>query len=108
MVARIKKRNAADGTFYAWEFTCPGCGRPHAMKVGPGGWEFNGDVERPTFKPSILSTFKQWQDVEGTNELVVVNVRCHSYVTDGHIMFLRDSTHKFAGQTLDLPAIDAD
>jgi hypothetical protein len=31
--------------------------------------------------------------------------RCHSFVTDGRIQFLSDSTHALAGQTVDLPEI---
>ena len=29
---------------------------------------------------------------------------CHSFVTDGRIQFLTDSTHTLAGQTVPLPA----
>jgi hypothetical protein len=28
---------------------------------------------------------------------------CHSFVTDGRIQFLDDSTHELAGETADLP-----
>jgi hypothetical protein len=30
-------------------------------------------------------------------------VVCHSFVIDGRIQFLSDSTHVLAGQTVDLP-----
>jgi hypothetical protein len=67
-------------------FHCPGCGCAHAVD---GGWTYNGDPVRPTFSPSVLA----WTET----------TRCHSFVTDGRISFLGDSTHAFAGQTVTLP-----
>ena len=32
---------------------------------------------------------------------------CHSFVTDGRIQFLADSNHALAGQTVDLPEVEA-
>lgn len=87
-----KVRQFVDG----WVFWCPGCQTNHATN---SGWTFNGDVEKPTFKPSIL--------VNGNVHLKNPTVpRCHSYVTDGRIQFLGDSTHHLAGQTVDLEEID--
>lgn len=57
-------------------------------------WSWNGDVEKPTFKPSILSR------VPGVCDC------CHSWVTDGKVQFLGDCTHEFAGQTLDLLEVE--
>ncbi len=62
-------------------------------RKGTGNWTWNGDTEKPTLKPSILSN-------QGP-ELV-----CHSFVNDGKIQFLGDCTHEFAGQTLDLLEVD--
>lgn len=62
-------------------------------RAGTGNWSWNGDVEKPTLKPSILS--------DQGPELV-----CHSFVNDGKIQFLGDCTHEFAGQTLDLLDVD--
>ena len=59
------------------------------------GWQFNGDVERPTFTPSVLERY-------GDSE---VN---HYFVTDGRIQFLADCTHELAGQTVDLPVWTSD
>lgn len=76
-------------------FTCPGCECGHRIRVRIGtgphkspSWEWNGSLEAPTFKPSIL--------VEG-------QIRCHSFVTNGKIQFLADCSHKLAGQTVELP-----
>lgn len=32
---------------------------------------------------------------------------CHSFIRDGRIEFLSDCTHALAGQTVDLPDIEA-
>lgn len=69
-------------------FECPGCGYAHVID---NRWTFNGDFEKPTFKPSIL--------VQGEN-------RCHSFVTDGEIKFLKDCSHDLAGKTVSLPDLD--
>ena len=67
---------------------CPGCEAGHLFD---SRWAFNGSMELPTFTPSMLVE-------DGGN-------RCHSYVTNGKIQFLTDSTHKLSGQTVDLPPI---
>lgn len=69
---------------------CPGCECLHQFD---SRWKFNGSLELPTFTPSYLVD-------GGAND-----VRCHSYVTNGRIQFLPDSTHKLSGQTVDLPPI---
>lgn len=83
-----KLRNVEGGLVY-W---CPGCDDPHViMTTRPGGpqWEWDGNVEAPTFSPSIRAT--------------IGSQCCHHFVRAGKIEFLSDSTHKFAGQTVDLP-----
>lgn len=81
-----------------WLFMCPGCDAPHSIpskEYNPDNrsatWTFNGDVERPSFHPSVLVT------APGHDEL-----RCHSFITDGQIQFLNDCGHKLAGQTVPL------
>lgn len=69
-------------------FHCPGCGFGH--HVDPRRWSFNGDLKRPTVKPSLLVH-------PGNN-----THRCHSFITDGRIRFLSDCGHALAGQTVDL------
>lgn len=79
-------------------FHCPGCGCAHLVIVdGRGAWGWNGDLELPTFTPSVLVRY----DVSPPNERL--STRCHSFVTDGRIQFLDDSTHHLTGQTVDLP-----
>lgn len=98
-------------------FQCPGCGQDHCLPLtGPNAWSFNGDVERPTLKPSILAKGLkvklgpdgkwngEWERGEDGKPLPSL---CHSFVTDGRIQFLTDSNHALAGQTVDLPEVEA-
>lgn len=82
-------------------FLCPGCEMLHGVNVNrskPGpGWDWNGDVDKPTFSPSILVTY--WWGEQREDR------RCHSFVRAGRIEFLSDCTHALAGQTVDLPEI---
>lgn len=74
-------------------FHCPGCECGHRFLVRPNPqyadkpvWRWNGSEDSPTLTPSL-------------NYVGV----CHSFVTDGKIQFLGDSTHKLAGQTGEIP-----
>lgn len=59
------------------------------------GWTFNGNLEKPTFSPSLLVTgYLNAEQPDGV---------CHSYITDGKIQYLSDSTHEYAGKTIELP-----
>jgi hypothetical protein len=113
----------ADGK--AVSFKCPGCQHWHRTPIGPvdgtgRNWQWNGDAERPTLQPSILATAGCYADstwCQGENaEYCDRNkpadadgfahcMRCHSFVADGRIRFLTDSTHALAGQTVDLPPV---
>lgn len=59
-------------------------------------WEWNGDIEKPTLSPSILT---RGEDTNGKHV-------CHSFVRNGKVEFLNDCTHEFAGQTLDLLEVE--
>lgn len=97
-------------------FWCPGCEQMHVVTIAPHPkpWGFNQNYDAPTFTPSVLvtsghyapghkgdcwCTFKQrtGRDPDFRCEC------CHSFVKDGKIQFLGDSTHALAGQTVDLP-----
>lgn len=71
-------------------FWCPGCDMAHC--INDTVWTFNGDDDHPTIQPSI--------HVQGGS----TSINCHSFVTDGRIQFLGDSSHHLAGQTVELPA----
>lgn len=104
-------------------FKCPGCDNWHWMGTAEFNddqavWGFNGNFDKPTFTPSILSRGGHYipnhqpgascwckpSDPEYYDETGCYV--CHSFVTDGKIQFLGDCTHKLAGQTVELPEID--
>lgn len=87
-----------DGAHHSWCFYCPGCKELHQCDTR---WKFNGDKERPTFRNSVLVSAVD-NPAQGYHRPC-----CHSYVTDGRIEYLPDSTHAMAGQTVDLPDWDS-
>ncbi len=81
-------------------FVCPGCigvlggSGLHMIPVNSSikepHWIWDGNLERPTLSPSLL-TGKSTADV------------CHSFLRDGVFEFLNDCTHALAGQKVDMP-----
>jgi hypothetical protein len=100
-------------------FMCPGCGQSHAVRVsGENAWTWNGNEDAFTLQPSVLfqsGHFDTYRDPERKTCWCTYNadhteepapfkcVRCHSFITDGKIQFLGDSTHELAGQTVEIP-----
>lgn len=82
-----------------WLIFCPACQCGH--KFDRGRWTFNGNLERPTFSPSMLIKTNS-PDSPHYQPRARSSV-CHSFVRDGRIEFLGDCTHAMAGQTMDLP-----
>ena len=58
-------------------------------REGTGNWSWNGDTEKPTLKPSVLTN--------APNRFV-----CHSIINEGKVQFLPDCSHDLAGQTVEL------
>jgi len=85
---------------------CPACKCGHWFNDTI--WQFNGDMENPTISPSLLvrsghyAEGKTKEDCEMCKKERKFCHICHSYVTNGKIEFLSDSTHDMAGQTVDL------
>lgn len=87
-----------------WKFWCPGCDSAHVVS---DAWQV--DVETATITPSVLvHGHRKLVDYSliGDALLAPANItttpRCHSFVTNGHIQYLADSTHALANQTVDL------
>jgi len=89
---------------------CPGCREAHRPQIvgeageipmtpGPNGtwiaspcWTWDGNLEKPTFNPSLLVTLRE-------------GVTCHSFIVAGNWQFLPDCWHPLAGQTVPLPPL---
>lgn len=124
------------GRYCGIRIKCPGCGG-HVVATDwtPAGmeqahpelahprWTFNGDLERPTLSPSLLTRTGHYlhspavpgncacdfeERCPGHGPWTWPCVICHSFVTDGRIQFLGDCTHALAGQTVDLPEIEGE
>jgi len=111
-------------------FFCPGCKTHHSIWVTepPDGkprpiWGYNNNPDAPTFEPSVLvrsghyapshkphencwCTFNEERVRKGEEPTKYKCGICHSFVRNGRIQFLNDSTHELAGQTVDLPDVD--
>jgi hypothetical protein len=94
---RLKPVNDRDGRLVAYSFYCPGCEHSHVyfLKIGEKVWDFNGDLESPTFTPSLLNRCEPHPDPK-------LRV-CHLNLTAGKLHFHPDCTHDLAGQVVDLP-----
>lgn len=103
-------------------FMCPGCKSLHLINTDASdrpAWSYNGNPNAPTFAPSVLlrtghymnghsgDCWCDYNKARPDEEPDFECVRCHSFVRDGRIQFLNDSTHYLAGQTVDLPDIVA-
>lgn len=89
-----KVNDLHNGNYQIW---CPGCDTSHniSTKIETARqnrdgkipiWKFNGDLECPTFEPSI--NYVDW---------------CHFFIKKGKIQFQDDCHHELKGQTVGLP-----
>lgn len=102
MKAMLKKATDGDLEYECLMFICPGCEVMGAgstglhmlpvrrenkeVVVGKVTWLWDGNLERPTLSPSILTR-------SGLNGEQV----CHSFLIEGVFQFLPDCTHSFKG-----------
>ena len=63
-------------------------------RKGTKCWSWNGDIDKPTLKPSILTD-------QGSDGML-----CHSFVNDGIVKYLSDCSHEFAGKSMPLLDIE--
>jgi len=94
------------GGFGHW---CPGCGHQHEINVdrpnsSNAKWSFDGNVQQPTFTPSVNIRWGRFADPtyvpeEGHDHSGI----CHYTITQGKIQFHGDCTHALKGQLVDLP-----
>lgn len=87
-------------------FWCPGCDDLHMVS---DQWQVNDAGGLLTISPSVL-VYEHQKLINEALELpeliapenVTTSPRCHSFVRESQIEFLSDSTHKLAGQTVQL------
>jgi hypothetical protein len=89
---------------------CPAC---HEMHCCFDSWNFDGNVESPTFSPSFSITGVkrkmtddvwngEWErDEHGKAKPMV----CHYILRKGVLEFQRDCTHELAGKNIPLPEL---
>lgn len=115
MKARMFDKDHATVKIY-----CPGCKTGHYMNIEPRNgrpaWGFNQDYANPTFTPSLLvrtgmyaapewfAALEEGEDKEFHRKHSTI---CHSFITNGQMQFLTDSTHALAGQTVALPELES-
>lgn len=116
---RVRGSNESVG----YSFFCPGCNEVHVVwtqSTVHHVWDFNGDLDRPTFHPSIMITgghyvpgFKLgdqcWCTYNKENPGMPASfkcMRCHSYIRAGRIEFLSDCTHELKGTNVEIPDFD--
>jgi hypothetical protein len=92
---KVKPVRTDAGNLVGYGFYCPGCDHGHVFYTsGTLTWEFNGDLDKPTFKPSLLNTCEPHPDPKQR--------RCHLVLTDGIIHYCGDCTHDLKGQSVPL------
>ena len=87
------------GGFAHW---CVACDQMHVIPTGAPykvHWTFDGNVEAPTFGPSVKITWGRGEQPP---------LICHYFVRAGCIEYCSDSTHTLAGKTLPLTPPPAD
>jgi hypothetical protein len=88
----MKLKPCVDGNDNLWgyAFFCVGCEHAHVFSIaGNKIWTFDGNVEMPTFTPSLLNDSP--------------DQRCHLNLTKGKIQYHLDCSHDMKGKLIDLP-----
>lgn len=80
-------------------FECPACGNCHFIttKGGAFNWQWNGDMNLPTVKPSVRVRYNQ---VCGNG--ISKEYHCHFFISNGKFHYCNDSTHALAGKVVEL------
>lgn len=98
VLQKLRDTNAtcdADAIEIQMCFHCPGCGYGHSFCIkstipGRPVWEWNGDMNLPTFSPSLLVNQHHPES------------RCHLFLRNGIIEFLGDCFHDLKGRHIPL------
>lgn len=94
----LKLTKSSDGGESVW-FWCNGCDTHHRFvtkkseQMGHLEWEFDGNLESPTFSPSLLCNRDHADPERGVH-------RCHLFLKAGQVQYLSDCTHDLVGKTV--------
>lgn len=120
---KVKLLSARFWGLGVYKFDCPACGWDHIIYTNPQNpspnqeescWGCNGNLEAPTFSPSIRFRMGKYvpdltsQQIAYCEEMgrknPKYNVICHSFVENGFIRVLEDSTQN-GGKIIELNII---
>ena len=86
-----------------WMIRCRASCQWHEFPKNPTAkghrWSFNGDLENPTFSPSMNET-RNWPGPHHNPD--APSSRCHFIVSNGRISYCSDCTHDLRGQSFPL------
>jgi hypothetical protein len=95
---KLKPVKDGHGQLCAYSFHCPGCDHLHLFYVsGHMIWSFDGNMEKPTFTPSLLNRCPGHPDPK--------RHVCHLNLTAGKLYFHSDCTHDMVGKVFELPEL---
>lgn len=83
-----------------YSFRCFGCGHDHVIDVPR--WQFDGNMAKPTFSPSIKCTTGSYANPKYIDPEGLPPTICHFFIENGNIKYLTDCTHYLKGQTIEL------
>ena len=90
------------GALLGYAFRCPGCEHTHVFWTAPPlagstkpTWTFDGNMEAPTFAPSLKN--------EAPNHSDPRQRCCHLNLTAGRVHYANDCTHPLVNTIVDLP-----
>ena len=106
---RAGKMRRSNHHYIHW---CPACERGHAIQVGAASgpnWSFDGDVNRPTFSPSVLIRYNGADaDTRRDDAGRAPSAVCHYFLTGGVINYLGDCSHELRGTSVELSEFPED
>lgn len=113
---KLRRYVDAKGAPIGWSHYCQACRQIHVFNVeqptrawpefgikGGVRWTFNGNLERPTFGPSMLITAGGFTSEAGKK--VKKRTVCHYHLQDGILKYCADSPHAFANKQVPLEEI---
>lgn len=102
-MAKVKDIGNGNYSFY-----CPGCEFEHVYWTNNPGrpeWQFNGDLNNPSFTPSLLNRsgkyvpgWKPHAEDWTQEQIDNASIQCHLYVTNGAINYCGDCSHAYSGK----------